>query len=220
LTYEFVSPVLVLGQADFGLFAAHAAQAFACELDAMGIMNEAVQDGVGVSWVSNDVVPGCHGKLGGDDRRSAPIAFFEDFQEIVAGAGVERFEAEVVEDQEIGATKGFEQAWMAPVAAREGQVLTELRPAMINDGAIVAAGLLANGAGEPTFPGPARPDQGQIIAGVDPLTFGELLEQGSVEPARGAIVDVFDARLLTEHGGAQPRRQPFVAPKRGFPIEQ
>ena len=160
MTYAFVSSVLALGQADFGLFAARAAQAFTCELDAMGIVNEAVQDGVGVSWVSNDVVPGCHGKLGGDDRRSAPIALFEDFQEIVAGAGVERFEAEVVENQEIGATKGFEQARMAPVAAREGQFLTELRPAMINDGAIVAAGLLANGAGEPTFPGPARADQG------------------------------------------------------------
>lgn len=97
MTYEVVSPVLVLGQADFGLFAARPAQAFTCELDSMGIVNEAVQDGVGVSWVSNDAVPGCHGKLGGDDRRSAPIAFFEDFQEIVAGAGVERFEAEVVE---------------------------------------------------------------------------------------------------------------------------
>jgi hypothetical protein len=61
-------------------------------------MNETVQDGVGVSWVYNEVLPGCHGKLGGDDRRSTPIAFFEDFQEIVAGAGIERFEAEVVED--------------------------------------------------------------------------------------------------------------------------
>lgn len=186
----------------------------------MRVVNEAIQNGVGVSWISNDVVPGCHGKLGGDDRRSAPVAFFEDFQEIVAGAGVERLEAEVVEDQEIGATKGFEQARMAPIAAREGQFLTELRPAMINDGAIVAAGLLANGAGEPTFPGPARADQGQIIVGVDPLTVGELLEQSSVEPARGAIVDVFDAGLLTEPGGAQPRRQPFVAPKGGFPIQQ
>lgn len=174
MTYDFVSPVLVLGQADFGLFAARAAQAFTCELDAMRVVNEAIQNGVGVSWVSNDVVPGCHGKLGGDDHRSTPVAFLEDFQEIVAGAGVERLEAEVVEDQEIGATKGFEQARMAPVAAREGQLLAELRPAMIDDGAIAAAGLLTDGAGEPTLPGPARTNQGQIVVGVDPLAFGEL----------------------------------------------
>jgi hypothetical protein len=70
----------------FGLFAARGAS-FTCELDASGIMNETVQDGVGVSWVSDDVVPGCHG-LGGDDRRWTPIGFFEDFQEIVAGANI------------------------------------------------------------------------------------------------------------------------------------
>jgi hypothetical protein len=99
----------------------------------MGIVNEAVQDGVGVSWVSNDVAPGCHGKLGGDDRRSTPIAFFEDFEEIVAGAGVERLEAEVVEDQEIGATESLQETRMAPVAACERQFFAELGPAMIND---------------------------------------------------------------------------------------
>ncbi len=91
---------------------------------------------------------------------------------------------------------------------------------MIDDGAIVAAGLLANGASEPTFADARWADQGQIVVGVDPLAFGELLEQGAVEPARGAIVDVFDAGLLAEFCGAQPRRQPFVAPKRRFPIEQ
>ena len=109
---------------------------------------------------------------------------------------------------------------MAAVATREREVFAELRPAMIDDGAIVAAGLLADGAGEPAFADAGRADEGQIVVGVDPLALGELLEQGAVEPARGAVVDVFDARLLAEFGGAQPRRQPFVAPKRGFPIEQ
>ena len=136
--------------------------------------------------------------MGCDDRRSAPIAFFKDFQEIVAGAGVERLEAEVVEDQEIGAAEGFDKTRVAPVAARERKVFAELRPAMIDDGTVVAAGLLANGASEPTFADARWADQSQIVAGVDPLAFGELLEQGAVEPARGAVVDVFDAGLLAE----------------------
>ena len=91
---------------------------------------------------------------------------------------------------------------------------------MIDDRAIVAAGLLANGAGEPALADAGRADEGQIVVSVDPLALGEFLEQGAVEPARRAVVDVFDARLLTEPGGAQPRRQPFVAPQRGFPIKQ
>jgi hypothetical protein len=36
---------------------------------------------------------------------------------------------------------------MAPIAPGERQILAELRPAMIEDGAIIAAGFLADGAG-------------------------------------------------------------------------
>ena len=49
---------------------------------------------------------------------------------------------------------------MAAVASGERQVLAELRPAMIEDGPIVAAGFLADGAGRgqllPTPDGPTR----------------------------------------------------------------
>ena len=101
---------------------------------------------------------------------------------------------------------------MAAVASGERQVLAQLRPAMIEDGAIVATGFLADGAGQPAFADAGRTDQGEIVAGVDPFALGELLEQGAVEASGGAIVDVFDARLLTQLGGAQSRRQTFVPP--------
>ena len=39
---------------------------------------------------------------------------------------------------------------------------------------------------------------------IDPSCEG-LLEQGAIETTGGAIVDVFDARLLAEPCGAQPR---------------
>ena len=51
----------------------------------------------------------------------------------MTGAGVEGFEAEVVEDEEIGAAEASDQAGMAPVASGERQVAAELRPAMIED---------------------------------------------------------------------------------------
>ena len=76
----------------------------------MSIVDEAVQDGVGVSGVPNNLVPGGQGKLGGDDRRSAAVSLLEDFEQVMAGAGVEGFEAEVVEDEQIGAAEGFDEA--------------------------------------------------------------------------------------------------------------
>ena len=130
----------------------------------------------------------------------------------MTGAGVEGFEAEVVENEEIGAAEGFDQARMAPVASCERHVLAELWPAMIEDGSIVAAGFLANGASQPAFPDAGWADQGQIVVGVDPVALGELLEQGAIKTSGGAIVDVFDARLLAQLCGAQARRQAFVPP--------
>jgi hypothetical protein len=204
----------------FGTLAPRSSQALARQLDAVGVVNEAIADGVGVGGIADDLMPGRHGKLRGNDRRSAPIALFEDFEEVVTGAGVEWFEPEVVENEQIGATQGFDEARMAAVAACERQLFAELGPAVIDDRAIVTAGLLADGASEPTFSGSARTDEGEIVVGVDPLTHSELLEQGAVEPARSAVIYVLDARGLAEFCGAQPRRQPFVAPKRSFPIEQ
>src|SRR5271166_2583837 len=97
--------------------------------------------------------------LGGDDRRSAAITLFEDFEQIVTGAGVERLEAEVVENEEIGAAEGFDQARMAPVASGERHVLAEFWPAMIEDGSIVAAGFLTDGASQPALADAGCADQ-------------------------------------------------------------
>ena len=73
----------------------------------MGVVDEAVQDGVGVSGVADDLVPGGQRELGGDDRRSAAVTLFEDFEEVVTGAGVEGLEAEVVANEEIGTAEGL-----------------------------------------------------------------------------------------------------------------
>ena len=66
----------------------------------MSVVDEAVQDGVGVGGVADDVVPGGHRELGGDDRRSAAISLLEDFEQVMTGAGVERLKAEVVSADE------------------------------------------------------------------------------------------------------------------------
>jgi hypothetical protein len=135
----------------------------------MSIVDEAVQDGIGVGGIPNNLMPGGQRKLGGDDRRPAAVSLLKDFEQIMTGAGVERLKAEVVENEQIGAAEGFYKARMTPVAACERQVLAQLRPAMIEDGAIVAAGFLADGASQPALADAGWADQGQIVVGVDPI---------------------------------------------------
>ena len=65
----------------------------------MGVVDEAIEHGVGVSRISNQHVPCVHGELAGDEGGTSAVAILQDLQEIVAGAGIERGEAPVIEDQ-------------------------------------------------------------------------------------------------------------------------
>src|SRR5271166_7105069 len=51
-----------------------ASQAFASQFDPMGVVNETVEDRIGVGWVVDDLMPAVHGELGCDDGRAAASA--------------------------------------------------------------------------------------------------------------------------------------------------
>ena len=65
----------------------------------MRVVDETVQDRVGVSGISDGFMPAIDGKLGSDHRRAAAVALFEDFQEIVTGGGVERLQPPIIKDK-------------------------------------------------------------------------------------------------------------------------
>src|SRR5207302_10292878 len=95
-------------------------------------------------------------------------------------------------------------AGIAAVTAGEREFGEELGNPLIKNRAVVAASLVAEGTGKPTFADPGRPAQNQIVVRVDPLTIGELVEQSAVEAAWGLVIDVLDAGLLAQSGIAQP----------------
>ena len=106
------------------------AQAVADQIDAMGVVDEAIEDGIGVGWVTDDLVPFVDRHLAGEDGRASAVAFFEDLVEIAAGAGVERVEAPIVEDEELDAGEAAHDAGVAAVAARQGKIGKELGDAL------------------------------------------------------------------------------------------
>ena len=79
----------------------------------MGVVDEAVEDGVGIGRIADHLMPFVDRDLAGEDGRAAAVAFFEDLVEVAAGAGVERIEAPIVEDEELGAGRGLRmmRAW-------------------------------------------------------------------------------------------------------------
>jgi hypothetical protein len=87
-----VAPNVSFGQPLSAGFGACPPEAVAGQIEAMGVVDETVEDRIGVGRVPDDRVPILHGELAGDDGRSAAVSFFKDLQEIVAGLGIERFQ--------------------------------------------------------------------------------------------------------------------------------
>ena len=84
----------------------------------MGVVNETVEDRIGVGRVVDDLMPAVHGESGCDDGRAAAVSLFEDFQKIMPGAGVEGLQTPIVENEKVGAAERTQEARMAAIAPR------------------------------------------------------------------------------------------------------
>ena len=93
----------------------------------MGIVNDAVEDRVAECWVPYDVVPKFDGDLAGNDGRGATMAIIEDLQKVAPFGGIEYRQAPIIEDEELNAPEGFEQAAIAAVATSESERFEEAR---------------------------------------------------------------------------------------------
>src|ERR1700693_5582380 len=112
------------------------------------------------------------------------------------GGSVERLQAPIIENEQIGAGQIAQKTRMASVATRQGEGLEEPRHALIEHRAVVATRLVAERRSQPALADAGWTDERQIIVSVDPFALDQFLEQGAVKTARIAIVDVFDAGLL------------------------
>ena len=55
------------------------AQTIAAELQTVGVVNDAVEDGVGEGRLADQIVPAIDRDLAGDQRGAAAVAIFDDF---------------------------------------------------------------------------------------------------------------------------------------------
>ena len=67
----------------------------------------------------------------------------------------------------MGAAEAAHDARVAPVAASQGEIGEQLGDSLIEHRTVVAAGLVAEGTGKPTFADAGRPAQDQIVVRVD-----------------------------------------------------
>ena len=88
----------------------------------MGVVDDAIQDGVGVGGLADEVMPCLHRRLAGDDGGAAAVALLDDLEEVLARWSVERPKAEVVQNEDIDPRQRFEKPGVAAVAAGKRQI--------------------------------------------------------------------------------------------------
>ena len=120
----------------------------------MGVVNQPIEDGIRISRVADKGVPFVDRDLAGEDGRAAAVALFEDLVEVATASAVERFEAPIVEDEELDAGKATQDAGIAAVTAGEGELGKQLGNPLIENRAVVSASLVTQGTSKPRLPTP------------------------------------------------------------------
>ena len=186
----------------------------------MGIVDQAIEDGVGVGGMADKAVPVGHRDLTGNNGGAAAVAVFEDFEEVVTRLGGQWLKPPIVDDEELHGAEVFSPSGEGTVAVGEGELVEELRGTNVEDGAVFPASLVSKSTAKPTLSDPRWPADNQIFMGVNPTSLEQLLDQLAVEPARRTVVDVFGRRLMAELCVAQASAHAFVLTINDFAIEK
>lgn len=79
---------------------------------------------------------------------------------------------------------------------------------------------MANGTGKPTLANHCGPDDGTVLVPRSPVVLEQHFEQPAVEPARGAVIDVFRHGVVPKLGVPQAKREAALIASGGFMVEQ
>ena len=113
----------------------------------------------------------------------------------------------------------LEEPRIASVAAGERQSLEQPWQPMVEDGAVVAACLVAERAGDPTLADAGRADDEQVLLAADPVAIDELGEEGAVDAARARRSTSSTIAAWRSDGELQAHDEPLVLPLGRFAID-
>ena len=122
----------------------------------MGVMDDAVEDRVGESWITDQIVPSVDRDLAGDQRGTTAVAFLDDLQQVVPLLGGEWLQAPIVQDQQLHPAECPHQPGVTAIAVCQREIGEQSGDALVEDRVIVAACPMPERAGEPRLSNPGR----------------------------------------------------------------
>ena len=136
----------------------------------MTLMDQAIEDGIGERRFTEIGMPGVDRELAGDQGGAGVDAVIEDFEQICPILSRESREAPVIQHDERGFGRRFQELDVAAVAVRDPQLLDQSGNAPVLDRSALPATLLGERAGEPRLAGAGGAGDEQILGSTQPLT--------------------------------------------------
>jgi len=169
----------------------------------VGVVNEAVEDGVGIGRIADRVVPALDRDLRGQDCGGTLVAIVDDLHQVTTLLGGKPGHGPIIDDEQLDPGELGEQPGGLAVDAGEGELVEKPGEPLITHREPVTRGLVAEGASDETLAGTGRAQDQNVVVLVQPTAAGEAVDQAAVETARGAVVDILEAGGLTQPGKAQ-----------------
>src|SRR5712664_529111 len=173
------------------------------ERDAVGMVDQAVHDGVAEGGIADALVPVFHRHLTGEERGAPPRAILDHLQQIAPFAIPDWRQPPVVEDQEIRFPKLREQLAVRAIASSDHEFGQEPGQSQIPDGIAMAAGAVPERTRQPALAGPGwtRDEQDAVL--VDPVRAREPQQLGFVQATLHTKIHIFNRRGVAEPGELQ-----------------
>jgi hypothetical protein len=183
---------------------------FALELDAIGIVHETVQDGIGESGIRESGMPIFHRDLSSDQGGTSSVSVIEHLQEITGLMDGQRVTQPVIEDEELGTGQGMQQSGIGTVDVREGEVVEEAGSTLVADGESQTARCVAQSASEKSFSSACGAQNDGVEMAMDPFALGQFENKLTREAAGSREVEVFQGSREAKAGGLEIALQTTV----------
>jgi len=179
-------------------------------MDFVGVMHQAVEDGVSDRGIADALVPMIDGKLSGHDGGGAAVPVLDDLEEISSLWGGHRGQAEIIDDQDFGLEQFFHELWIGAVCSGDGEFLEQARQPDVVGLETHPASSVCQSAGEIGLANSSGTSDDDVLGIGNPFTLSQLEDDRFIETSGSSEVDVFCAGIDFESGDVEETLQTSV----------
>ncbi len=186
----------------------------------MGVVDQAIQDGIGQGRIPDLGVPFIHQELGSHESGAEAVTIFEKFQKVPALIVGQGGQAPVIQDDQLGFRQGGQELGITPIPFGDLKVLEETGETEIANRVALSTGFVGQRTSHEGFTASGRAGNEDIVVLSDPVAGTQLGDQGFIQAAGMAEVDILQGRLLAQPGLMETGFQTAIFPVGYFPIDE